>query len=296
MSASKPAWMTLSSAELVVQVDPLGAQLSALRDRNGRELLWPGDPAIWAGRAPLLFPIIGTLANGSYRLGSERYALSRHGFARGRLFDVLDAGDAGAVFRLRPDDAMRAVYPFDFELDMHFSVDGATLSMTAWIRNVGNDILPASFGYHPGFAWPLPFGQARSAHFIEFANDEPAPIRRLDHAGLVTPAPLPTPVVQRRLFLNDALFKDDVIIFDAVRSRSLTYGAAAGPRIRLGFPDTSCLGIWTKPKANFICIEPWHGMSDPQEYSGDFRAKPGVFQIAPGGAKAITMTITLLTG
>jgi hypothetical protein len=41
-----------------------GAQLSILRDPSGRELLWDGNPAFWNGRAPLLFPIVGTLAGG----------------------------------------------------------------------------------------------------------------------------------------------------------------------------------------------------------------------------------------
>ena len=55
-------WVSLSSAGLSAQIDPLGAQLSVLRDHAGRDLLWNGDPSVWAGRAPLLFPIVGALA------------------------------------------------------------------------------------------------------------------------------------------------------------------------------------------------------------------------------------------
>ncbi len=288
------AWVSLSSDGLTAQIDPLGAQLSALRDPGGRDLLWNGDPSIWAGRAPLLFPIVGALAGGTYRLGSSRHQLSRHGFARGSTFQLIDRDASSAVFRLVADDLLLERYPFHFELDVHYRLEGATLSTTAMVRNLGDSDMPASFGYHPGFNWPLPYGQARAAHAIEFEADEPAPVRRLDRDGLLAPERHPTPVVHRRLTLDDALFESDALIFDAVRSRVVTYGATAGPRLRVGFPDAPFLGVWTKPQAGFICIEPWHGIADPQGYSGDFRDKPGIFVVAPGGATAMPMTITLL--
>src|ERR1700738_1355035 len=94
MQDQKTSWIALSSAELNVEVNPLGAQLSVLRDASGHELLWNGDPAVWAGRAPLLFPIVGTLAGGSYRVGSKVYSLPRHGFARVRPFDIVAASSS----------------------------------------------------------------------------------------------------------------------------------------------------------------------------------------------------------
>ena len=108
------------------------------------------------------------------------------------------------------------------------------------------------------------------------------------------PERFPTPVVQRRLALQDALFQNDAVIFDDLRSRSVTYGAADGPRIRLSFPDAPYLGIWSKPQANFICIEPWHGVADPQGYAGNFSDKPGVFMVAPGASMAAKLAIKLL--
>jgi galactose mutarotase-like enzyme len=287
-------WLSLRSGDLTAEVDPLGAQLSTLRDRLGRDLLWGGDPSVWAGRAPLLFPIVGALADGCYRLGTSKYALPRHGFARVRRFDVVDASSGTAALRLRADEATLAVYPFRFELDVRFVIEGATLSVTTVVRNLGDDDMPASIGYHPGFRWPLPFGGPRSSHFIEFAMDEPDPVRRLNSAGLLTPERYPTPISDRRLTLRDALFKDDVIIFDQIRSSHVTYGAENGPRIRVGYPDAPYLGIWTKPGAAFVCIEPWHGVADPEGYTGDFRTKPGVFTVAAGASLSTQLTMTLL--
>jgi galactose mutarotase-like enzyme len=288
-------WISLKSTELQAQINPLGAQLSVLRDREGHDLLWNGDPAIWTGRAPILFPIVGELAGGKYRVAGETYHLSRHGFARARVFEVVAATGSTALFRLKADESTLPLYPFLFELDVRFAVTGPTLSVTIYVRNIGAEQLAASVGFHPGFRWPLPYGRERAEHCIEFTSDEPAPIRRLDAIGLLAPQAQPTPVSNRRLVLADSLFADDALIFDQLRSRSVTYGAAEGPRIRVDFPDSPYLGIWTKPNgAPFICIEPWQGVADPQGFSGEFTAKPGVFTVAPGGVSVMETGITLL--
>jgi len=293
MSDQQSQWISLNSGDLGVQVNPLGAELSVLRDRAGRDLLWDGDPAVWRGRAPLLFPIIGELAGGKYRLDGVAYPLSRHGFARSSRFEVVDSTATTATLRLAADAATLAVYPFHFELGVRFELRGTALSITARIRNLGEAALPASFGYHPAFRWPLPYGHARADHFIEFATDEPDPVRRLDRHGLLTAERHPTPIVHQRLTLADALFRDDAVIFDEVKSRTVTYGAATGPRIRVSYPDSSALGVWSKLGAPFVCIEPWRGIADPVGFSGDFRTKPGVFTVSPGATTAIVMAISL---
>jgi galactose mutarotase-like enzyme len=288
------SWVSLSSPQLHAQIDPLGAQLSTLQDREGRDLLWDGDPSVWAGRAPLLFPIVGALAGGCYRVGSGQYRLPRHGFARASRFAVLTSTSSEATFRLAADEATLQVYPFRFELTVRFSLEGPALSVVTSVGNLGSGRLLGSFGYHPAFRWPLPFGRARSSHFIEFDRGEPEPIRRLNSEGLLSSTRYPTPVASRRLALADALFTNDAVIFDAVRSRSVTYGADDGPRMRVSYPDAPYLGLWTKPDAGFICIEPWHGIADPQGFSGDFSTKPGVFTVAPGTELPINMTIELI--
>lgn len=294
MADPHSTWVSFSSPSLSAQVDPLGAQLSTLRDSAGRDLLWNGDPAVWSGRAPILFPIVGTLAGGSYRLGGQTYRLPRHGFARGKTFQLLEHTSTSVVLRLAADEATLAVYPFPFELDARYALQGAVLSVSLAVRNTGTKPLPASLGYHPAFRWPLPYGQARSAHFIELQTDEPVPVRRLDGDGLLTAEPHPTPVAGRRLALTDDLFVNDALIFDAITSRSLTYGAGQGPRLQVSFPGAAYLGVWTKPGAGFICIEPWRGVADVEGFKGDFTRKMGIFTVAPGATESLDVSIALL--
>jgi galactose mutarotase-like enzyme len=299
MMAQPNPWVSITSGALTAEIDPLGAQLSSLKNRAALDLLWDGDPKVWAGRAPLLFPIIGVLAGGTYRVGSKSFQLPRHGFARGKMFSIENTSSSAAKFRLNADAASLQVYPFLFELEVSYVISGATLSVTTQISNQGEEEMPASFGYHPGFRWPLPFGRQRSEHFIDFEMDEPAAIRRIDSAGLLTAERHPTPITGRRLNLTDSLFQSDVIIFDDIKSRSVSYGSAKGPRIKIGFPDAPgaaapYLGIWTKPNAPFICIEPWHGFTDPEGFSGDFKDKPGIFVLSAGASLSAHMDITLI--
>ena len=294
--------ITLTSSELRVDIDPHGAQLSVLRSAVGDDFLWDGDPRFWAGRAPILFPIVGALNGGVYRWQGRGYPLARHGFARGRRFDVVAAGTitggdrSVVVLRQRHDETTWTVYPFAFELDVAFSLTGAVLTIVATARNTGSEPMPASLGFHPAFRWPLPGGADRTAHVLEFERDEPAPIRRLDSAGLLTADLHPTPVVGRRLSLSDDLFVADVLIFDRLASRSARYRADAGPSdarpsINVRWPDATHLGLWTKPGAGFICIEPWRGVADPVGFTGNLDAKPGMQVVQPGGEMTLTMII-----
>jgi galactose mutarotase-like enzyme len=296
MTAQQAPWIPLRSADLSAEINPFGAQLSVLRDRGGRDLLWNGDPAFWTGRAPILFPIIGALAGGSYRVGSASYRLPRHGFARVRPFELMTTTSTRCEFRLKADGSTAQVYPFQFELDVSFALQGATLIVTSSVRNTGKEAMPASIGYHPGFRWPLPYGQPRASHFVEFESAQGPSIRRLDADGLLTSERHPTPVSNRRLALDDSLFRDDVIIFDEIHGRSVTYGADQGPRIRVTYPDATFLGVWTKPGADLICIEPWQGIADETGFRGEFKHKLGVFSVAPGGARVLKMEISLLDG
>jgi galactose mutarotase-like enzyme len=289
--------VSITSGDLTARISPLGAELWSLTDRDGREYMTDADPAFWTGHAPLLFPIVGALNGDRYRLGDDTHTLPRHGFARRRTFSCIAEGDCEARLRLTDDAETRAVYPFAFALEMAFRLDGWTLRMTATVANQGSEPMPFSFGYHPAFAWPLPGGASKAAHRIVFAQHERTPLRQLDAStGLVLPEPRPSPVEGRTLTPTHDLFADDALIWDTLASRSLTYGAPGGASLDIAFPDTPMLGIWQKPGAHFICIEPWQGIADPLGYTGDFREKPGVVTLLPGTERSFRMDVTVDAG
>jgi galactose mutarotase-like enzyme len=286
------ALVAIASDELAARINPFGAELWSLTDRAGREYLTDADPRFWTGRAPLLFPIVGALNRGRYRVGGEEYALPKHGFARTSAFTLTERDESRALFRLIESEATLAVYPFRFVLEMEFALAGATLSMVATVRNPGDAPLPLSFGFHPAFAWPLPGGAAKADHAIVFERDEPEAIRRIDADGLVARSE-PTPIAGRKLALRSTLFDDDALIWDRLRSRSCAYGAPGGARLDMRFPDASMLGIWQKPGARYVCIEPWAGIADPAGFAGDFRDKPGIMELPANNSRSFRMDVTV---
>jgi galactose mutarotase-like enzyme len=281
----------IGSDKLRAAINPFGAELTHLRDAGGRELMTDADPAYWTGHAPILFPIVGRLNGDTLRLDGRDYPMKQHGFARTQMFELSQQSDTAVTFRLTANAETRALYPFDFALEVGFSIEAATLAIDVRLSNPGSEPLPASFGFHPAFAWPLPYGRLRAEHRIIFSSDEPGDIVEL--ADGLFAAKRPSPLDGKVLHLTDELFADNALIWNPVASQSVTYGAADGPQLRIDFPDTLYLGIWTKPGAAFVCVEPWHGHADPAGFDGDFRTKPGVFEVAPGADWTCRMAITL---
>ncbi|MDO9372448.1 MAG: aldose 1-epimerase family protein [Gammaproteobacteria bacterium] len=275
---------TLRSPELSASISTQGAELQSLKMADGLELLWQADPKVWARHAPHLFPIVGRLKNDTLRHEGKTYNMTPHGFARDLEFVCAGHSTTQCTMLLKDSEQTRARYPFAFELRITHALEGNTLVITYALRNPAHTELLASVGTHPAFNWPLKAGIERTAHSMTFERDEPAPIRRVA-GGLIKAQGFPTPVKNRVLTLDDALFVDDVIIFDPLNSRALTYTAPGAPQIRVDFPDFPHLGIWTKPGAGFVCIEPWQGHASPEDFDGEFRAKPGVVAIAPQGER-----------
>ncbi|KJC46724.1 aldose epimerase [Bradyrhizobium sp. LTSP885] len=264
-----------------------GAELSSLRNAEGTELLWQAGPQ-WSRHAPLLFPIVGKLKNDTLRHAGKTYPMTQHGFARDRRFKWLQQGPRSCKLALIDDAETRARYPFAFRLEVTYAVDGADLEVVFDVVNTGNDSLPASLGGHPAFNWPLLPGLPKDAYTLTFANDEPAPIRRLKD-GLMRPQAEPSSVEGRTLALSEKLFDDDAMILDQVASKSVRFAATQGPAIEVSWNGFRELGVWSKPGgAPFLCIEPWHGFASPAEFDGEFADKPGLMHIAPGARQSLS--------
>ncbi len=286
--------VTLASDHLTATINPLGAELWSLADADGRALMTDADPAFWTGHAPLLFPIVGRLREDRYRLDGDSYTLPQHGFARKRDFALVESDGASALFRLDADWMTMEHYPFEFRLDMAFALTGATLAMTATVENRDDVPMPFSLGYHPAFAWPLPYGGAIEDHRIVFEWPEPAPVRQVgDEPGLIAPQSVASPVVGDTLAPTHAMFAGDALIWDDLQSRSLLWGVPGQPRLKIDFPDTPWLGLWQKPGAHYLCVEPWAGMADPVGFSGTIWEKPGIIRLEPGEGRRFRMAVTL---
>jgi galactose mutarotase-like enzyme len=269
----------IAAAGVAARVSAQGAELQSLRDSAGREFLWQAGPA-WPRHAPVLFPIVGRLANDTLRHRGQTFRLTQHGFARDRRFEWVERTPTSCRLRLVDDDDTRAKYPFPFQFEVAYAVEADTLAVSFTIVNTGSETLPASMGAHPAFCWPLTEGAAKSDHILEFSAAEPAPIRRLA-GGLMLADAVASPISGHTLCLDESLFAADAIVLDRLASDSVRFAVPGAPGLEMSWQGFSQLGIWMKPGADFLCIEPWCGYASPQSFDGEFADKPGLLLIPP---------------
>ena len=287
---------TIQNEYLIATIDSVGAELCSLRDRNGTEYLWQADPKIWPRHAPVLFPIVGALADQVYRYGGEEFELPRHGFARDREFELVSSDRKNIEFRLAPDDEIREKYPFDFELRAIYSLEETGLEVKFIISNPGDDILPFSIGVHPAFSCAWKRGDKLSDFYLEFEKQEETARHFLEN-GLLSKRTETILENDRIIHLDDNTFDDDALIFMDIHSHRIDLCSKRHKtRLVLEYPSYPFVAIWSKPKAKFVSIAPWLGHADPIDMDGEIMTKPGIKRLDGGESHECLHRITITDG
>ena len=262
---------TISNSNLTAQINHLGAELFSLKNRENREYIWEGDPTFWGKHSPVLFPIVGTLKNNLFHYRQSEYHLSRHGFAREMEFRLIDKMENSATFSLTSTVKTKKMYPFDFELQICYLLEGNKLNIDYKIINKNDFMMPFSIGAHPAFALPKPF----ESYALEFEHKEILTSYELKN-DLLSDNFSTIEMTDNQVPLTYSLFEKDALIFKKLQSKSITILENQNPLLRVQFDDFPNLGIWTKSNAPFLCIEPWLGYSDTVHSSGNILEKEGI--------------------
>jgi len=262
---------TISNKILSASIKHAGAELFSLIDNQNKEYMWNGNPDFWPKHSPILFPIVGSLKNDTYKFDKKEYQLSRHGFARDKEFELVEKTESSATFSLSYNEETLQQYPFNFELQIIYNLDENKLNIGYKVINKGEIQLPFSIGAHPAFALPEEF----SNYSIQFEKEEKLEYSLLED-GLISNTTATLATSNNTVPLNYKLFKNDALVFKTLESNSLTILENSKPYLKVDFEDFPSLGIWTKENAPFICIEPWFGYSDTLEKSGDILKKEGI--------------------
>ncbi|WNJ18212.1 aldose 1-epimerase family protein [Pontibacter sp. G13] len=263
-------------------IDPTGAQLASLvRLSTGEEFMWQRDPAFWKDVAPVLFPIVGGLRNGTYSYDGKTYEMAKHGVVRHVEFELAQHTDDACELVFKANEVTQASFPFDFELRLIFQLTETGIQVNYHILNAGAVDMPAGLGYHPAFNINIE-DFSHSDYEIFFDHPE-----TLDLYGLVDG------LTQKKqdeylkdtqiLPVTEHLFDEDALIFLNISSKSIGIRRKSDDwSLTMTTGGAPHLGIWAKPAAPYICLEPWYTYNDSPAATGDLFQKEGMKTMKPG--------------
>lgn len=296
--------IVLKSDQLNVEFQTLGGALSSIKDKEGVEYLWQGNPTYWSGQAPVLFPICGSVRNdtvlydkedGSHKEGK----IPRHGLVRKKEFTLVEQTDNSVTFAIEDDEEMYANYPYHFRLEITYTVTGKTIRTQYKIYNKESEKSMQYFiGGHPGFNCPLLDDEVYEDYYLEFEKPETCTV----------PKPFPETGMldlkdrnswlnnQKEIDLNYDFFSYDAVTLDELGSRTVALRSRKHDKgLKLDFKEFPNLIVWsTLNKGPFIALEPWSGLSTSIEEGDRLEDKKDVKIIKPSDFDQIGFDIEIL--
>lgn len=269
------ALMTLKNDTLTVSISTLGAELQSVRDAEGTERLWQGDSKYWAGRAPILFPVAGGFRDDCYVLDGKRYPMQKHGFVRKLEWKPESVEPSGATLLM---DKRDEGFPFAYELRASFALAGPSLVVRYTVANRDKRAFYFSIGSHEGYAAP---GGIENYEVV-FDEPETLAVNALQ-GNLILPEPVTIAENTRVLPLKQDYFAVDALVFRNLKSRGLTLRSRLHSRtVRVDYPEHGVIMLWTRPGAEYLCIEPWCNAPDLVDADLRIDRKPGFIRLDPG--------------
>lgn len=267
----------ISNGDTEVTINSFGAEINSVK-RNGEEYIWCGDPEVWSGRAPVLFPICGGLKDDKYVYGGKEYTLEKHGFARDSEFEIESVESDRAVFLLKATEETKIKYPFDFELRIIYKINANKLEVEYNVLNKGENTMYFSIGAHEAYACP----EGIEDYSVIFEEEEEFESSVLD-GNLFEHKTEKIAKTGKELPLKYEYFAIDAQSFLGMKSRKATLkNNKTGKSATLCFDGLDYFLLWTMPTGRYICMEPWSGFPDFVDSDYDITHKPGITELASG--------------
>ena len=276
-----------------------GAQICSFHGSDGREVIWQADPAVWAQHAPVLFPVCGSVKDDHIKIGGVSYPMRKHGFTREAIFEVGKQGDDFVELVLGPTETSKEMYPFDFRFHVTYSLFENGYTTTFLVENRSNRVMPFCVGGHPAFICPMEQDAKFEDYQLVFPQVEDgknalAPTGKLIDGWDYIPGFHNAAILPLRHELFD---ERDALLFTELKSRSVKLVHRDSKKgLNFEFPKMEVLAVWSKPHANadYVCLEPWHGIPECVGESGNMEDKPFVTLLAPGHCYKTWFTVTLI--
>lgn len=289
--------VTLSNEKLTIQVAEQGAELSSIVAKTtGREYLWQADPVFWKRHSPVLFPIVGSVWNQTYRAEGREFTLSQHGFARDRAFHLVEADDRSARFLLESDADTFKIYPYHFALEIGYRLNDDQIEVIWKVSNRGDKQMHFQIGAHPAFYYPNYVADQPERGYFSFGGVKSLEYRALAEKGCVGDEVRPVPLDEEGLLLLDVhTFDIDTFIVENSQIHQVDLLDVEKHRyLSLRF-TAPVVGLWSPPTKNapFVCIEPWYGRCDRANYVGEFKDRDWMNLLDAGETFEASYTIQI---
>lgn len=280
----------LSNERLEIRIHFHGAELSSIRSKtSGTEFLWNADARFWGRSSPVLFPFVGSVRDKKYRYQGTEYPMNQHGFARDRDFTLVSQSEDTVWFGLHSDEETYRVYPFRFYLEIGYRLEANNVTVIWRVKNTDDKKMFFSIGAHPAFFCPIHEGEKQSSYYLAFqGKDGTVPNEFVStvfgQGGLVTDEEQIYHLEGGILPIEEDLFdRDALVIEDHQIQRVALLDCGRKEYLSVEF-DAPLVGIWSPPKkqAPFVCIEPWYGRCDSENFEGELKDRKWGNELAPG--------------
>lgn len=260
---------------LSLGVKEMGAELTSLRlKKTGREYIWYGNPDIWYGQSPILFPFIGRLLDDKYRVNGSEYTCPKHGIVRKKPFILTEKTDTSLTFLQSEDEQSLTMYPYKFNLYVTYSLDGDKLTAVHRVENTNDTAMYFSIGAHPGFNCSI-------GDVLLLSEAQTVRTERIDSESILMDKTFPVLNNGKEIPITKDIFEKDALILSGLKGGRVTL-KGSGYFLEFNFFDAPVMGIWAKPGAPYVCLEPWFGINDSYDKKDDISQKRGIMSLDPG--------------
>ncbi|MBR4286852.1 MAG: aldose 1-epimerase family protein [Clostridia bacterium] len=278
---------SIENKDFSLAVKEMGAELNSFKSKKtGFEFIWDGNTEYWYGQSPILFPIIGRLLDDKYRLDGKEYTMPKHGIVRKKPFKLIEQTEDSLKFVQSDDAESLESYPYHFDLVVEFKITENGLSVTHTVVNKNDTVMYYSFGAHPAFNCEI-------GDYLEFSENEELLTERIDHESILIEEKFPVELDGKKLIITENLFNDDALILSGYNSKAVSLKSNNHNRVVKFNFDSPLLGIWAKPGAPYVCIEPWWGVNDNYDKKDDLSQKRGIMALNPNEEKSFNWNIEI---
>lgn len=264
-----------------------GAELVSFKI-NGEEKVHQGENCTdengkiyWKRHWPVLFPTVGKCKKNQTIINGRTYEMQQHGFARDMEFEPLTKLDNFHSYIFRSNKKIIDKYPYEFSLTVTYRTDENKLTTIYKVINEGDTDMPFGIGGHPALKIDRE-ELDKGNYYLEFEEEEDKIHFLYLVDGLIGTEYAKNIIENKKIVpLNASSFSNDAIIMKGLKSKKISLKNKGKTILTMDYTGFPYLAIWTKPRAPFICIEPWMTTADNVNGSGVFRQKTDILLLSP---------------